>query len=137
MEKKYYVMVYGTLKKGFYNHKWMEDAGGKFIDTAITTDSVYDMVGVSNDAYPGVVSGDKKIGGEIYEVPYYGIIQVLDMLEGYPTMYDRGFISVELQSSKEKVDALIYYLTEKMLSGNYINRSKKVVVSNNVCNWRE
>jgi gamma-glutamylcyclotransferase (GGCT)/AIG2-like uncharacterized protein YtfP len=134
MKENYYVLVYGSLKKGFYNHRWMVEAKGQFIDEGVTIDSKYDMVGVG-DAYPGVVAGNRDIAGEVYLVSKQELLEVLDYLEGYPQHYDRGLVNVKLKKSGEVIQAIIYYLTKESIERIRAFSNKKVVVNNNVCEW--
>lgn len=86
------VFVYGTLMKGFGNHRVMEAAKGKFVSRAYIRDK--DIYFVSYGSFPAVVDGDGIVFGEIYEisendkVQHWGSemvhpIRVLDGLEGY------------------------------------------------------
>ena len=135
--KNVYVMVYGTLKRNYHNHSYMTAAQGKFIDTAKSSSANYEMVGIG-DSFPGLIGGDSYFSGEVFEVPISGITNVLDYLEGYPLMYDRGFISVTLDSTNENIDALVYYLTED--SFQRLNRitkdSYKLKLENNCYTWK-
>ncbi|RED50264.1 gamma-glutamylcyclotransferase family protein [Seonamhaeicola aphaedonensis] len=78
MNKQYY-FVYGTLKKGYCNHKLLRDS--KKIRDYITRPE-YSMVNLQS--FPGVVkNGNTAIHGEIYEVVDEMIEKSLDKLEGY------------------------------------------------------
>ena len=86
------VFVYGTLKKGQYNHRVI--GGATFIADTATVDSDYTMYHLGG--YPGVVQngGKDRIYGELYEVNDV-IFNKLDGLEGYPDFYDRKIIKTE------------------------------------------
>jgi len=134
--KNVYVMVYGTLKRNYPNYHYMEIAQGRFIDTATSSDSLYELIGVG-DSFPGLIGGNSYFKGEIFEVPIEGIVNVLDYLEGYPIMYDRGFIQVNLDSSNEKIDALVYFLTEDSIEkmNRLSKESNKLIYENNCYSW--
>ena len=87
IEQTNMVFVYGTLKHGFYNHRVMLKANGRFVGAHIT-EPEYTMVSLR--AYPAVLDqGDTSIHGEVYEVDS---LLYLDRLEGYPGFYDRKII---------------------------------------------
>lgn len=72
------VFVYGTLKRGRENHRWIE--GQRFVRMAKTRPlyRMYDLGG-----YPGLVSHSEGlcIEGEIWDVSPAGLAR-LDVLEG-------------------------------------------------------
>ena len=78
------VFVYGTLKRGFYNHHYLHGSVylGEFI-----TDAKYTMYDYGE--YPAViVRGHTAISGELFQVEH-GVMKDLDELEEYPLFYDR------------------------------------------------
>ncbi len=104
------VFVYGTLKRGFPNHRYM--TGATFIAEARTA-----------DAYPLVVGGawftpylipDKGAGhhvkGEVWDVPD-ALMPALDELESVhlPNGYRRHRIPVLLDGSGERTEAWTYF----------------------------
>ncbi len=94
------IFVYGTLRKGCGNHFVMEEAEGRYIGKGVV--SGYEMY--TNGAYPMVIRGSGTVVGELYEV---SDLVTLDELEGYPKLYIKETVLVELESG-EKVKALIY-----------------------------
>lgn len=84
------VFVYGTLKQnGVYSHI-MSNAGGEYIGDH-KTENEYLMVDVGH--YPIVlVGGGDSISGEVWHIKD---IRPLDILEGYPTFYDRKIINTK------------------------------------------
>ena len=111
--KAHLVFVYGTLKKGYYNHYFLKDS--KFIDEAITKEK-YALYFLK---YPYVIKNAKisQIYGEVYEVDDTTLID-LDFLEGHPNFYRRELIPVILLNKNKTVDAWIYFYPEK--KGNLI-----------------
>ncbi len=88
------VIVYGSLKKGFYNHKLLKDEGAIFIDNFIS-EPIYSMYSLG--WYPAVVEGgDTPIFGEVYEI---GDFTKLDKLEGHPKWYRRELIKTHVGDS--------------------------------------
>jgi len=103
------VAVYGTLKKGYGNHRVMRQAGGEFICEARSV-----------DAFPLVVSGlpyllDKRGSGhrvavELYRVSSAEGFAILDRLEGHPDFYCRKVEKFEADTG-EVIEAWVYFLT--------------------------
>jgi gamma-glutamylcyclotransferase (GGCT)/AIG2-like uncharacterized protein YtfP len=80
------VGVYGSLKKGFYNHCVMVDAGATFVEhREITGYRLYSL-----GAFPALLEGEGRVHLEVYEVEN---IEPLDILEGHPTFYKREMIN--------------------------------------------
>ena len=79
------VFVYGTLKRGFGNHRLLEKA--KYLGDYKTIDK-YTMLSLG--AFPAVVLEQEtsRISGEIFLINKT-ILQNLDFLEGYPEFYNR------------------------------------------------
>ena len=118
---KYYVFVYGTLKKGLHNHRFLD--GQRFVGEAITIDR-YPLIG-ETFSFPYLLDLEGKgemVNGELYEVSYENLTERLDMLEGYPTHYDRKVIPVATKTGV--FHAIAYFkakatkddLNEKVLS---------------------
>lgn len=129
------VMTYGTLKRGHYNYPYMQAANGEFVDEVVSAESKYQMVGVGT-AFPGIIAGDKQFSGELFKVPVEGIINVLDFLEGYPVMYDRGFITVKSLNTNKEYSALVYFLTKSFIhSTNLVTQTPQLKFDNNVYSW--
>lgn len=109
------VFVYGSLMKDYENHCVMEEAKGKFISKAITSNKQFKLLSI-NDYYPTIDKGNYKIQGEIYEVDENGLNE-LDSLERYPQLYDRKEFLFDTDNGQIK--ALIYIMTN-----DYKNRYK-------------
>ena len=77
------VFVYGTLKKGFGNHRLLEQAkfGGR---------GYIERVKMLNlGAFPALIRGGTRAAeGEIYYINDH-TLSALDRLEGHPTFYER------------------------------------------------
>jgi gamma-glutamylcyclotransferase (GGCT)/AIG2-like uncharacterized protein YtfP len=95
------VFVYGSLKKGFGNH-------------SLLTDSHY------LGPYPGVVSGEGIIHGELYEVDDTTFSR-LDRLEGYPSFYGREETPINI--GEDQVIAWMYTLPDTWHTGSRVIES--------------
>ena len=109
--KDLYIFTYGTLKRGFVNNYFLDDA--IFISTAITVEK-YQMYPCIGNAYPFLIKSEKKyqIKGEVFKTNSKELLKNLDYLEGYPDLYLKEFIKVSLEDGKV-VDALVYFKNEE------------------------
>jgi gamma-glutamylaminecyclotransferase len=134
------VFVYGTLKRGFPNHRYM--TGATFVAEARTV-----------DAYPLVVGGTwftpylipekgegHRVKGELWDVPEH-MMPALDTLESVhlPNGYRRSIISVVLDGSGERVEAWIYFRERRLIAmihttsmGDYQDRRYKAAEDRDV-----
>jgi gamma-glutamylcyclotransferase (GGCT)/AIG2-like uncharacterized protein YtfP len=83
------VFVYGTLKRGYWNNRLLQDS--KFIGEATSVGSYYLASSGIPYAVPDNYAHDKDcypIIGEVWEVDE-GVLEDLDMLEGHPDWYKR------------------------------------------------
>ena len=80
------VAVYGTLKKGFGNHRIIEHC--EYIGSDLLEGfDLYDL-----GPFPGVNKGDNKVFVEIYQVEDKDTKIALDRLEGYPDLYTKDTV---------------------------------------------
>lgn len=100
--KKVKVFVYGTLRKGYGNHVFLE--GSKFLGKAKTKEK-YTMYarGIPFVSHEPMV----EITGEVYEVDDFTLNR-LDTLEGHPNWYIREKVPVILEDGTE-VEAWLYF----------------------------
>ena len=108
--KDLYIFTYGTLKRGFVNNYFLDDA--IFISTAITVEK-YQMYPCINKSFPFLIKSEKvqQIRGEVFKTSSSELLDVLDFLEGYPNLYIKKIIDVELEN-KDIVKALVYVKNE-------------------------
>eukprot|EP00287_Rhodomonas_sp_CCMP768_P019240 CAMPEP_0202815054 /NCGR_PEP_ID=MMETSP1389-20130828/5997_1 /ASSEMBLY_ACC=CAM_ASM_000865 /TAXON_ID=302021 /ORGANISM="Rhodomonas sp., Strain CCMP768" /LENGTH=184 /DNA_ID=CAMNT_0049486929 /DNA_START=157 /DNA_END=707 /DNA_ORIENTATION=+ len=108
------VFVYGTLKRGLYNSKYLQAAGATLLGNAKTSTK---LPMITDEYYvpyllkaPGM---GKKIKGELYAVTD-DVMDKLDELEGVPTYYTRERVPVEglefLGAAEKKADSLLKHL---------------------------
>ena len=98
------IFVYGTLKRGGRLHPAIKDS--IFSVTEGTTSGQLLNVG----SFPGMITGDRKIKGELFEVDPE-VLPTLDYIEGYQgpgkhNLYEREVVSVETENGN--VEAYCY-----------------------------
>lgn len=109
-----YVFVYGTLKKGFFNHKRIE--GEQFIGEAYLKG--YNMYSLT--VYPFIYKGDGTIKGELYRVRDE-TMPIIDSLEAF---YTKRTETVELPNG-ETYEAFCYVFEDEQIKED-IDDFKKV-----------
>ncbi len=97
---KFKIFVYGTLKKGFPLHTYLE--GANFLGPAYLEGyEMYDL-----GWYPGIVPGKGRVVGELYEVDWHTLL-LLDEVEEEGEEYERQKLRVKLPSGEEE-EAFVY-----------------------------
>lgn len=116
-----YIAVYGTLKRGFGNHRLIEHC--ELVGKGKTAKK-YAMyrAGIPYVSQKKQIS---KIKVEVYDVPDKDVPRV-DALEGHPVWYRREEITIVLDN-QEEVRAELYFCenfnkdrTELVADGNYV-----------------
>lgn len=107
-EEKELLAVYGTLRKGYHNHRLLH--GSKFIGTGLTVER-HRMHGTT---VPFVLEGDENNEGgrirvEVYAVEPRQLSGPLDRLEGHPTTYTRRKTSVLIDNAKAPIETWLYF----------------------------
>lgn len=91
---EHYIFVYGSLKAGFGNHRFLTDS--EFIGSFKTLDR--DFIMVSLGSFPAVCfdkhEGGCQIEGEVYRVDDETLAD-LDRLEGNGSLYTRKLVPIE------------------------------------------
>ena len=109
---KHLIWVYGTLKRGKGNHRFLSEGGATFLGNA-RTEPAFTMLHLGG--FPGVVrAGKTVVHGELYEVNDE-ILGRLDRLEGHPNFYQRQQLSVVLEDGSTK-GTEGYFLPDSWLS---------------------
>ena len=97
------VVVYGSLKRGFYNNRCFPE-GSKYIkDISL---SGYKMLNLGS--YPGVIEGDSVVHGELWDTPD---MSSLDMLESNGSFYTR-YIKTYTDGVGNQGKAWVYLLPQ-------------------------
>ena len=114
------VAVYGTLKRGYGNHRWAEADGAEFVSEG-HTDKMYTMF---NGPFPKVKEdGSDGIHVEVFRIPNEP--DNMDMLEGHPSHFKREEIDVYCREIMGKMKAWMYiYQHETSLFDNYLPSGK-------------
>lgn len=108
--KEIYIFTYGTLKRGFSNNHFLNDA--LFVSNSITCEN-YSMYPCTNNMFPFLIKSEKKyqIKGEVFKTNSKKLLDDLDYLERYPNLYLKEFINVKLENNSI-VKALVYFKNE-------------------------
>jgi gamma-glutamylaminecyclotransferase len=110
--EQYRVFVYGTLRKGFSNHRLLNHSGATFVSDAKTIDKYR----LTADGIPFVFKqfSDIEITGEVYDVDS-NVLSSLDRLEGHPFSYKREIVPTTAG------DAWIYFVNSSECFGKKIS----------------
>lgn len=129
------VFVYGSLKRGFENHKWLENNNGKYIGDGITKQSIFKMYSVYN-YYPAISKGNEKISGEIYKIDKNCLME-LDYLEGYPRIYKRDKFLIDCNG--QTFEAYIYrvYDIKDTFGIELPSESERIKRENGIATWEK
>lgn len=101
------VFVYGTLKEGRSNHRLL--AHTEPLGEGATVENYY-MIGHGVPyVFPG---GDKKVLGEVYQLPDEDTLEALDWLEGHPHHYCRKVIPVLV--GDKVIDCWCYLMAQEI-----------------------
>jgi gamma-glutamylaminecyclotransferase len=84
------LFVYGTLKRGFHNHKRLSSA--RFVES-LQTIAGYQLYNYNGAPIMIFSGGESRVTGELYEVTR-SVLEKIDEREGHPTMYRRETIIV-------------------------------------------
>lgn len=107
------VFVYGTLKRGLYNHRLLERGNARFMGEVRTKRAQHVML-LADAGYPYLVKSTtddaRVIDGELYSVDD-DTLTLLDELEEVSTgMYTRETIEVERREGPRATEEAYYYL---------------------------
>ncbi len=80
-----HLFVYGTLKRGFHNHKRLSAA--RFV-ASLQTIAGYQLYSYNGSPIMIFSGGESRVSGELYEVSR-SVLEKIDKLEGHPIMYRR------------------------------------------------
>ena len=107
------VFVYGTLKRGLYNHRLLERGNARFMGEVRTKRAQHVML-LADAGYPYLVKSTtddaRVIDGELYSVDD-DTLTLLDELEEVSSgMYTRETIEVERREEPRATEEAYYYL---------------------------
>jgi gamma-glutamylcyclotransferase (GGCT)/AIG2-like uncharacterized protein YtfP len=126
------LFVYGTLRKGFRSHEFLQRFHARLIGNGSVRGRLYDL-----GEYPGAVdnaSNAERVYGEVYFLPQpAAVLRVLDRFEGFDpakpesNQFERKETTVTLAGGRQ-VRAWIYWVSgahaagRRMRAGNYAMR---------------
>lgn len=135
--KKRLVAVYGTLMEGERNHHWAVAARAEKVAEGLVGGSIYDVGGYPIARPEKDGGGLYKIAVEVVEVDDDGIAH-MDILEGYPSLYERRDVLVRITDSRRAdvvvaVNALMYVPANPM---RWRDTKEIERDANGVADWR-
>ncbi len=107
------IFVYGTLKRGQCNNYLLQTS--KLIGETTVKGTMYNW-----GAIPAItLKGNDEVRGEVYEITSETLNR-LDVLEGYPLLYDRTQVKVD------GVDTWVYHVEDLPLGYNTKVAEKRI-----------
>jgi len=109
------MFVYGTLLKGFGNHRLMTKARGKFIEE----DEISAEMFGSGSSFPHIKLVDNfqhTVKGEVYELSSMKL-QIIDRLEGYNEWNDNSLFLRKTTTTKKGHKVFVYEGGKLLLRG--------------------
>lgn len=110
------VFIYGSLKKGQSNHRFMEQINAVYAEDAVTARPEFDLADLG--AFPGLVHSAYYVHGELYSIDKKGK-RALDRFEGTPNFYYRDIIRVK--SDFTEIDVFAYFLSNIPSRLHFVN----------------
>lgn len=118
-----FVFVYGTLKRGGSNHRYLDVEGSEFIEEATIAAGAFKLLSINNQ-YPALVfdKDGPEIHGELYKVTRL-VLNTINILEGYNETRENNLFDLHSYFISEGKKAFIYVAGNRLL--NVINQSPK------------
>jgi gamma-glutamylcyclotransferase (GGCT)/AIG2-like uncharacterized protein YtfP len=127
------LFVYGTLKRGFKRHRFLQAARAQFLCRGSVRGRLFDL-----GHYPGVLPSDHPcdvVLGEVYRLPNPALaLRVLDAMEGCAATSDAGEYRRELArvtlDHGKAAEAWVYWLNRqagpqrRITNGDYRHSSR-------------
>jgi pyruvate carboxylase len=126
------LFVYGTLRRGFSRHKFLEAAGTVFVSRGTTRARLFDL-----GEFPGAIPSTRDsdlLTGEVYRLANpVRALKLLDQVEAFgpvspsTSLFRRALVEVTLENGST-VRAWVYWLNRwhgprrRIASGNYAGR---------------
>jgi gamma-glutamylcyclotransferase (GGCT)/AIG2-like uncharacterized protein YtfP len=122
------LFVYGSLKKGFFNHnRFGFGDAAKFLGSAVARD--VSLVRLGNLPYPHAFKSEGgEVVGEVYELEDTRIADALDQMER-----GAGYEPLLVQIDEEGEEAMMYVADD----WTYNNRIKPAVGGTIMREWKE
>lgn len=124
------LFVYGSLREGFHNHRFLEEAGARRRPGIFHTADGFRMLDLGS--FPALLRSPPldvptSCCGEVYELPDEAAFAPFDQLEGHPTFYCREVITVG-NPGLDIVNAWVYLLVDSPRN-EHISKHGKPVAS--------
>lgn len=115
-----YVAVYGSLRTGMENEGVNHQAGAVSLGEGFTKNK-YLLSQYGRAYFPVVSLIEEKtpLRIEVWKTDETGLTRNYDMLEGYPSFYNRTQVPVTLDSGEE-INAWIYHIDDKRQHGTEV-----------------
>lgn len=134
------IFIYGTLKRGQPNQHWLTNVANGYAKFLCVAQSIVPMplIIASRFNIPFLLpfaGHGHRVKGEIYEIDEK-MLSKLDVLEDYPTLYNREIQNFETDTG-EIVPCIVYYLCyhpEKLLHYEHLAEYKDTPEKAYYCN---
>lgn len=125
-----YVAVYGSLRTGMENEGVNHQAGAVSLGEGFTKNK-YLLSQYGRAYFPVVSLTEEKtpLRIEVWKTDETGLTRNYDMLEGYPSFYNRTQVPVILDSGEE-INAWIYHIDDKRQHGTEVESGDWKVFKN-------
>ena len=116
-EGKTFIATYGSLRRNMENFGVNARGNGQFIGKGLTTDN-YDLFQYGRGYFPSVSlkhsESKAQVVVDVFEAPddRTGLKGSYDMLEGYPSFYNRTQIDITMDNG-DTLSAWIYHIDEE------------------------
>ncbi len=130
-EVDHLIFIYGSLRQGFGNHRWLSSYIGKGAEFLGLSKTTPEHTLVSLGAYPALIPfvGETSIVGEVYRVTSDDVMVSLNTLEGFYSKDNPNNFYNQTVIETEMGPAITYTLTEvytkrcpTVESGDWSNR---------------
>lgn len=122
-EEDIFVFVYGTLKRGGSNHRYLDVKGSEFIEETTIRQGTFKLLNINNQ-YPALVFDENgpEIHGELYKVTRL-VLNTINILEGYNDTRENNLFDLHSYFISEGKKAFIYIAGNRLF--NVIYQSPK------------
>jgi len=110
-----HLFVYGTLKRGFGNHHFLDSLALRYSGVA-KTEKCYPLVVHQLPFLIDREGAGHRVVGEVYELENGFDWQALDEFEGVPELYSRRKITIITDQATKTVPAWTYFVVQGVSS---------------------
>lgn len=108
------LFVYGTLRKGFGNHYFLQGAAEK-------GNGEIEGILYASGMLPMIAEGKGVVKGEVYEIPTSEMWYDLDALEGHPTWYVRQVVEAIMEDGTSQA-VWAYFMRPSSLANERVKK---------------